>query len=351
MPAGGAGMDSGGGGALGWGMATTNLAVISTAHIHTKSFLDNIAKAGDGRTAYAIWDDVEERGRRYATQAGCRFEADLARLVADPTVDGFIICAENTRHLPLLERVLPSGKPVFCEKPLVTTRADAARLRPLLAGRGAPLFCGYFNPFSADMRAVAGLIAAGAFGKVTHVRFRNAHHAAYGRWFDNPDLRWFTDPALAGGGAFMDMGTHAVHLLRHLFGPVAEVSAVIANRCGAYPAVDDHGLAWLRFQSGVLGTVEAAWIHNGGPTGLEIAGDQLALWHDGKRYVTGKPGQEAQPLPATPGAPDRVDRLVAAIRGQLSAADLAADLAACLDSVAIMEAAYVSAKAGGWQKV
>jgi hypothetical protein len=41
-------------------------------------------------------------------------------------------------------------------------------------------------------------------------------HAAYGRWFDSPDLAWFTDPTLAGGGAFMDMGTHAVHCLRSL---------------------------------------------------------------------------------------------------------------------------------------
>ncbi len=40
----------------------TNIAILSTAHIHTKSFIENLVKATDGRKAYAIWDDVADRG-------------------------------------------------------------------------------------------------------------------------------------------------------------------------------------------------------------------------------------------------------------------------------------------------
>ena len=44
----------------------------------------------------------------------------------------------------------------------------------------------------------------------------------------------------------------------------------------------------------------------------------------------------------------RVDRLVAAIEGQVSKEELDADLACAADAVAIMEACYTSNKTGGW---
>ncbi len=329
-----------------------NLAVLSTAHIHTKGFLENIKAGADGRVAYAIWDDVADRGSRYAKDFGSRFVADLDQLLADPAVDGFLICAENTRHLPLLERALPARKPVFCEKPLCTSSADAARVRELVRQHAATLFCGYYLPYGGVMRAIAAMVQAGDLGVITHVRFRNAHHAAYGRWFDSPDLQWFTDPALAGGGAFMDMGTHAVHLLRSLFGPASEVWATIGNRSGAYPKVDDVGIAQIRFANGILGTVEAGWIHQGGPGGLEIQGSKGAVWEiPGKGYHVGRPGSEPQPVLALADAPKAVDRLVAAIQNKLGAADLKADLDACMDSVAIMEAAYRANQDGRWVTV
>ena len=328
-----------------------NIAFLSTAHIHTRSFLENISKTSDGRRIQGIWDDVEARGQRYADEFGTVFEPDLNRLLADPSVDGFVICAENTRHLPLLEKALLIGKPVFCEKPLVTTKEELSRVRVLHEASPVPLFCGYFQPFDGMMQRIAQLIADDAFGTITRIRYRNAHHAAYGRWFDNPDLNWFYQPELSGGGAFMDMGTHAVHLVRSLFGPVDQVWATIANHSGIYPSADDYGLAQLRFASGILGTVEAAWTQTGGIGGLEITGSERTLWNTGEGYVIGAPGSEPEPIVAIAERPTRMDRLVAAIRGELAPDELAADLAATRDAVAIMETAYKSSDAGTWQAV
>ncbi len=332
-------------------MKPINLALISTAHIHTREFISNITAGTDGRRVHVIWDDLSERGQRYADDCGARFVPDLAAVLADPTVDGFIICAENTRHLPLLEHVLPVGKPVFCEKPIVTTVPEVARVRALVAKHGTTLFAGYYKPFTGALQAAAAAMAAGRLGQVTHVRYRNAHHAAYGRWFDNPDLAWFTKPELAGGGAFMDMGTHAVHLLRTLCGPVRRVWATIGNASGAYPQVDDWGIAHLDFASGVQGTVEASWVQTGGHGGLEIIGAQAAAWGGDGGIETAAPGQPAVKLEPLPDRPRQVDRLVAAIQGRLTPAELTADLDACLDAVAIMDAAYRSAASGQWVDV
>lgn len=329
----------------------TRIAFLSTAHIHTKQFLESIAKATDGRSCVAVWDDVADRGRRYAEAGKARFEASLDAVLAAPDVDAFVICAENTRHIGLLERVLPVGKPVFCEKPITTTAADAATVAALVAKHRTPLTCGYFQPFFKENRAVARLLDEQRFGRVTRVRFRNAHHAAYGRWFDSPDLAWFADPELAGGGAMMDMGAHAVHLLRSLFGRVEAVQAVIGNHAGIYPRVDDWGIATLRFASGVVGTVEAAWTQTGGIGGLEVVGSEAALWSTGSGLVVGAPGKPPQPLQPSDARPDRMDRLVALARGQLDAAEAAADLAAVLDEAAIMDAIYAASRSGGWERV
>ena len=329
----------------------SNIAFLSAAHIHTRGFLESIAKKDDCR-ATVIWDDMAERGQRYADEYGAEYSSDLEAVVARDDIDGFIVCAENTRHLPLLEAAIPAGKPVFCEKPFTASVADASSAMRLVREHGTVVHMGYFQPFDGDMQGVAGVLERGELGKVTHARVRNAHNAAYGRWFDSDDLAWFHDPALAGGGAFMDMGTHAVHMARTFLGPVKRVSARIGNACGNYPDVDDNGIALLEFASGALGTVEASWVQTGGIGGLEITGSAGTLFnHPNDGYIVAVPGEEARPVAPGEARPTRVDRLLAAIDGSIDRAELDADLQCAVDSVAIMEACYKSAESGRWEDV
>jgi predicted dehydrogenase len=327
------------------------IAVLSTAHIHSKGFCKHLVEHTSGKAPYVIWDDHAERGKAYAAEFASRYEPDLGRLLRDPQVQGFIITAENTRHLALLEQVLPLGKPVMCEKPLTTSVSEARQVADLVTRHRTPLISGYFMPFDRKLQAARAAIAGGRLGKVTHVAHRNAHHAAYGRWFDKPELAWFADPKLAGGGALLDLGTHSVHLLRTLFGPVTQVSAVVSNLSGTYATVDDYGLILLRFASGVIGRVEAGWIQQAGPRGLEVFGTQAALWQQDGYRVGSSSSKETEVLGETDAEPKQIDRLIALIQGTLPEASWRADLACCLDAVAIMEATYRSARSAKWEDV
>jgi len=328
-----------------------NIALLSCAHIHTKGYLKTIAER-DNCGVVAIWDDVADRGRRYAQQHRAEFAENLDAVIARDDVDALIICAENTRHLPLLKAAIPAGKPLFCEKPFTTSVAEAAEAMELIREHGAAVFMGYFQPFSAQMQGVAKLLADGTLGRITHARFRNAHHAAYGRWFDSPDLAWFTDPQLAGGGAFMDMGTHAVHLLRTLLGPVRRACATIGNASGVYPKVDDYGIALLEFASGVIATCEASWVQTGGVRGLEITASEATLHPDAEHgYVFEAPKQDPRPVARGEPKPSRVDRLIAAVEGTLSKQEIDDDLACAADAVAIVQACYESNRSGRWTDV
>ena len=328
-----------------------NIAFLSAAHTHTSGYLKAVA-AKDGCTLVAIWDDMADRGQRFAAEYGAEYSRDLDATIARDDVDGFIICAENTRHLPLLRAAVPAGKPIFCEKPFTTTAAEATAALKLIRQHKTIVHMGYFQPFSAAMRGVIDYVASGALGNITHARYRNAHHAAYGRWFDSPDLAWFADPNLAGGGAFMDMGTHAVHFLRTLLGPVEKVLAVISNKSGIYTNVDDNGVALFQFKSGCLAVVEASWVQTGGPGGLEVTGSEATVYSDPEHgYVATSPDKDAKPIAESDDRPTQVDRLVAAIKGELTADELEQDLVCAADAVAIMEACYESSRTGTWVDV
>ena len=326
------------------------IAFISVAHIHSRSFCEATAKFSSLKAPGVIWDENPERGAKYAADFKCAFEPHLDKVLADKSIDGFVVTAENTRHLPLLRKVLPLGKPVLCEKPLATTAADADEAVALAKKYGAKLTCGYCQPFFGPNLGAKKLLAEKALGHVTHINFRNAHNAAYGRWFDNPELQWFTQPELSGGGALLDLGTHAVHCMRHFGGPVAEVWAMITNVSGAYPAVDDYGVIMMKFANGIIGRAEAGWVSTGGHGGLEIIGSEKAVW-DSNGLKVGGPGIPAENVVPEKDKPTRIERLIAIIKGELSDEELDHDIECCRDTVRIMAAAYESAAKGVWVAV
>ena len=62
-----------------------------------------------------------------------------------------------------------------------------------------------------DVIALRDRIAAGEFGRIVRTHGWGVH-AGWG------PSGWFTDPALAGGGALIDMGIHAIDTARFLLG-------------------------------------------------------------------------------------------------------------------------------------
>ena len=103
--------------------------------------------------------------------------------------------------------------------------------------------------------------------------------------------------------------------------------------------------------SAIPASLEAGWTQTGGIHGLEVVGREGTIYNttDGYRFVA--PGKTPEPIAPGEAQLTRVDRLVAIVRGEVPAAELAADLPCILDTVAITSACYESADTGVWTAV
>ena len=331
------------------------LGFVSTAHIHFKGFAEDIASRGGAVRIGAVWDDEEDRGRRNAARYGADFVERLADLAARTDLDGFVVCAPNNQRIALFEQLAAAGKPIMCEKPLALTADEARAVRKLVHDRQLVVTTGFFRQSYGVYRNAIELMGQGALGDITHARFRNAHDGAYRRIFDNPDIAWMTDPAVAGGGGALDMGAHALHLLSWLFGPADSIWAAVSNRSGIYPRVDDFGVFQIRFASGVLAGAEAGWINIDGPGELEIFGSTGSLHaadlHDRASAIIVGSDKQPQEVAVPPSGPKGIGRLLAAMDGQIPTEELAQELDAAARAAAMMDAAYRSHGTGSWQTV
>jgi len=126
-------------------------------------------------------------------------------------IDAVYICTPNALHREQTLRLAAAKKHVICEKPLALHAAEALEMVNACEKAGVKLLVGYRMRFEAKTRAIIRMRQAGEFGKLVFFQ------ALCGFKIGNPG-QWRLDPALAGGGALMDIGIYAVNGSRYMLG-------------------------------------------------------------------------------------------------------------------------------------
>jgi predicted dehydrogenase len=188
----------------------------------------------------------------YARRHGVpRFYDDAAKLVADPEVDAVYVATPPSSHLEYTLLAATAGKPVYVEKPMSTTRAACDQMIAACARAGVPLYVAYYRRALPRFVRIKELLDSGAIGQVRGVSTTltqpapAAHH-------DRQALPWRVQPAIAGGGLFLDLAAHTLDLLDHFLGPITAVQGQASNRGGLYDA-EDTVTGTFTFASGVTG--------------------------------------------------------------------------------------------------
>lgn len=217
---------------------------------------------------HTVADRTDELAASAAASLGfARGTGHWRTIVADPEIDLVDITAPNALHKEMALAALAAGKHVYCEKPLAPLAADAREMADAAEAAGVTTQVG-FNYLCNPMLGLAReMIAAGELGEIRS--YRGVHAEDYMADASAP-FSFRNDPV--GGGALADIGSHALATAEYLLGPVAEVLGDSATAIGERPdgkggaravETDDVGRAFLRFECGASGSVEANWIAMG----------------------------------------------------------------------------------------
>ncbi|MFT7722179.1 MAG: Gfo/Idh/MocA family oxidoreductase [Roseateles sp.] len=216
-------------------------------------FADALAAVPGARLA-AVFARDAAKGRAYAgrwqpADAPARVTADLDALLADPAVDAVYVATPHSHHGGFVRAALAAGKPVLCEKPLVTTHAEGAELVALARERGVFLMEALWTRFLPAYAQAARWLRDGAIGELRAMQssfcFASAYDPAHRQW----------NPAL-GGGALWDIGIYNLAATRWVLqqmhgGDCPEPEALDVRARLAPTGVDAAVEATLHFPGGV----------------------------------------------------------------------------------------------------
>lgn len=207
-----------------------------------------------GARLAAVFARDAAKGEAYAAQwrqgsTTARVTTDVADLLADPGVDAVYIATPHSNHGEYVRAALLAGKPVLCEKPLVTTRAEGQALVDLARERGVFLMEALWTRFLPAYEVAGRMLREGAIGELRAMQSSFCFASVY----DPQHRQW--NPALAGG-ALWDIGIYNLAVTRWVLqqmndGACPEPLAIDVQARMAPTGVDAVVNATLHFPGGV----------------------------------------------------------------------------------------------------
>jgi predicted dehydrogenase len=180
-----------------------------------------------------------------------KWYSDADALINDPEVDAVYIATPPDAHKDYTLRCAKAGKPVYVEKPMALNFAECQTMIGACRAAGVPLFVAFYRRMLPRFLKIKSLIDSGAIGTVQSVAI-HFYRPAHTEQFAAGDLPWRVLPEQAGGGLFVDLGSHMLDFLDYALGPIRAVQGTAINRGGYYPA-EDNVAAHFEFESGILG--------------------------------------------------------------------------------------------------
>jgi len=227
----------------------TRLGIIGAGRIgrvHAES-ISRMAQA----TVKTIADPfLTEEAQAWAKQLGVgNCIKDYKAILADPEIDGVLICSSTDTHAPISLEAIAAGKHVFCEKPVSQDLGEIFKVKEALAAKPVKYQVGFNRRFDHNFRAARAAVEAGKVGEQHTVRITSRDPA--------PPPISYIKPS---GGMFMDMTIHDFDMLRYI--TASEVDEVFV-RAGVMvdPAIGQAGdvdtaVITLTMKNGAIAIIE-----------------------------------------------------------------------------------------------
>jgi predicted dehydrogenase len=178
---------------------------------------------------------------------------NIRTLIHSGLADALVIGMPNVLHAPQTLAALNAGIAVMVEKPMAMNSAQAQKMLDASLKSGAPLMVAHNWRFDRDVLWLKKQADTGRLGRI----IRTKGYGVHTNW---GPAGWFTRKQLAGGGALVDMGVHAVDTVRFLLGD-PQPSSVYASIGRNYidGDVDDTGVMLVTWENGISSYIESGW--------------------------------------------------------------------------------------------
>jgi len=229
-------------------MDTVRIGVLGAARIAPAAVIRPARETAD---AEVVAIAARDRGRadKFAAKHGVpQVLTDYDAVIASPDIDAVYNPLPNGLHARWTDAALEAGKHVLCEKPLTANAAEAEQNAATAARTGLVLMEAFHWRYHPLAKRMVEIVRGGELGALRHV--------SASMCFPLPlfsDIRYQYDLA---GGALMDAGCYAVHMVRTLGGEEPEVVSATPKLRG--PDIDRAMRAELRFPSGHTGAIETS---------------------------------------------------------------------------------------------
>jgi myo-inositol 2-dehydrogenase/D-chiro-inositol 1-dehydrogenase len=269
---------------------TVRVGVIGTGMMG-QDHIRRLTRVLAGGTVTAVSDVEAGRAAQVAAGLpGATVHASGAGLVADPGVDAVLVASWGPTHEEHVLAAIAAGKPVFCEKPLATTRDACLRIIDAEIAAGRRLVqVGFMRRYDPAYRALRAAVEAGEIGPplLMHCVHRNPSVPPYG----------FTTEMMIS-----DSAVHEIDMVRWMFGDEITAATILKPRRSSQGAAGLHDplILVLELAGGVLVDVEV-FVNAG--YGYDIRGEivgehgTVAL-ADGGGAVLKRDGRRSDRVPA-----------------------------------------------------
>ena len=227
------------------------------------------AKANNDVVVAAVAARDVSRAQAFAAKHGiARVHDSYEALLADPDLDAVYNPLPNGLHGRWTRAALAAGKHVLCEKPFTANAAEAREIAEVTAQSDRVVMEAFHYRYHPLALRIEEIIASGELGKLQRVEASLC--------FPLPkfsDIRY--NYALAGG-ATMDAGCYAIHMVRTFGGSTPEV--VSAQPKLRDPEIDRAMTAEVRFAEGHTGRIRCSmWSSRLLDISAHVVGDQGEL--------------------------------------------------------------------------
>ena len=223
----------------------------------------------------ACFSRSEEKRNAFAKKYGCRPASSFDSILKDKSIQGIVNTTPNDIHLETTAAAAAAGKHVFLDKPIANTIADARAITAACRKGGVVLAIGYQRRRESQFRWVRKQIDAGVFGKLVNAESNISRDRA-----GKIDLgSWRYQASGMPGGVMLQIGIHYTDVLEYLVGPIAAVSARVAQLVLPGDNPDVASLV-LEHENGALSTLNASYASASENYVMNIYGKEATACYD-----------------------------------------------------------------------